>query len=139
MIPVESAPVAVSAATLNADPSLINSTLYLIVGQSIVLVTLVSLYFTCTLMAAFFKRLDAAKSASAPLGLSGMQSAPQQVAKSTPAPEFAEGAVYAVIAAAVATALDQPHKIVSAGPVQQSSWSTEGRRQIFSSHQLGKR
>ncbi|HEY3452015.1 MAG TPA: hypothetical protein VGK67_36990 [Myxococcales bacterium] len=43
----------------------------------------------------------------------------------------------AVIAAAVAAAVDQPHRIVSVSlEPRQLAWSIEGRRQLLTSHQI---
>lgn len=60
---------------------------------------------------------------------------PQRVATSA-SPEIA-----AVIAAAVAVALDQPHRLVSVQQVQAgvpyvNVWALEGRTQIFQSHKI---
>ena len=61
-----------------------------------------------------------------------------------PAPAPAEGGIpgeiVAVIAAAVDAVMSGPHRILSIAPVEATSfsaaWSTEGRRQIFHSHQV---
>ncbi|MGC4120723.1 MAG: hypothetical protein QM765_40325 [Myxococcales bacterium] len=43
----------------------------------------------------------------------------------------------AVIAAAVAAVVDQPHRVVSVSlATRQSAWSIEGRRQLLTSHQI---
>ncbi|MBC2592998.1 OadG family protein [Ruficoccus amylovorans] len=70
--------------------------------------------------------------------------APKPVAAAAPAPAAAAPAasegispeVVAVIAAAVHTTLEHPHRILSIRPSADRYWAAEGRREIFRSHKV---
>ncbi|QYY35751.1 OadG family transporter subunit [Ruficoccus sp. ZRK36] len=71
--------------------------------------------------------------------------APKPAAAAAPAPAAASAAapaggvspeVVAVIAAAVHTTLERPHRILSIRSASDRYWAAEGRREIFRSHKV---
>lgn len=111
-------------------PSLTEAVEFLAVGQIMVLFVLGCLMLFITLNGAAF-----IKSAKKPEPVAPAASEPAPAAAAAPAPT-AEEVIPAVIAAAVAVALDgQAHQIVRISPAR-DSWASEGRRQIFSSHRV---
>lgn len=106
---------------------------YQLVGFFIVLITLTGLWIALEIIGSIFrsveKRRVATESAAAPDEVAGT---------AAPDPEM-----FAVIAAAIETVISQPHQIVSissrsggAGKPTQTSWSSEGRKEIYQSHRL---
>ncbi|MDA3962644.1 MAG: hypothetical protein PF961_17800 [Planctomycetota bacterium] len=92
------------------------------VGVIIVLGALGSLWILCELIGLVFKRVEAAAAAK----------------RAAAEPEYVpheEEVPVAAIAAAVAIALDRPHRIVAIG-AGTSGWSAEGRREHFLSHRV---
>lgn len=62
--------------------------------------------------------------------------APAPVAAAPAASEGISPEVVAVIAAAVHTTLERPHRILSIRPSTDRYWAAEGRREIFRSHKV---
>ena len=105
---------------------------YQLVGFFIVLITLTGLWIALEIIGSIFRSAErrrvATESAAAPVEVAGT---------AAPDPEM-----FAVIAAAIETVISQPHQIVSISPRSggakstQTSWSSEGRKEIYQSHRL---
>lgn len=99
-------------------------------GFAVVLAVLLVLFVATTVQGIIFSRLVRTPTAKptpaagvlAPVAADGLDERTRQHHK-------------VVIAAAVATSLPEPHRIVSARPVS-TDWSREGRRSHFESHKL---
>jgi|GEM_PF-2346525 len=123
------------AATLPPDPSLLDLLTYQGIGLAVVLTTLAALALICALMGRTFARAGEASTAETP----------PATAPSTP-PTPTPGIPHhhtVIIAAAVATLIQQPYRIAAVRHIEASpdwtrfmlsTWSVEGRAAIFSSH-----
>lgn len=116
-------------ASLPSHPSLLESLQFQGVGLAVVIVALIGLRGLIWLTGICFK--------------TAVNSSPKKIATSTgplsPMPTGMDTELVAVIAAAVNAAVGTPHKILSIKPVSEAErliWSTEGRRDIFSSHRI---
>lgn len=96
-------------------------------GFLIVMLTLGLLWGLTELLGRIFARqeLSAAKQRPAPVAASPVASSGSEMLPDD----------IAVVAAAVAYLLDEPHQIVSVRP-QPSSWGQQGRRDIHASHRI---
>jgi Na+-transporting methylmalonyl-CoA/oxaloacetate decarboxylase gamma subunit len=104
-----------------------------LIGISVVLVALLVLYATCSAVSIYFRKVGPP---------------PTPVAAPTPPPEAAtlpvpesDVVLAAVIAAAVAVAIDRPHRVLEIHPAEApvaflNAWAIEGRFQHFSSHKV---
>lgn len=112
-------------ATLPEYPALGESIAYQINGLVVVFIALSSIWALMELIGLFFRlRKTTPAVVGKPAPLSGLP------ALQGPTPE-----VLAAIVAAVATAIDRPHRITAIAPVELGrDWAAEGRRQIFASH-----
>jgi Na+-transporting methylmalonyl-CoA/oxaloacetate decarboxylase gamma subunit len=104
-----------------------------LVGFFIVMITLTGLWIALEIIGSIFrsaaKRRAATESVIPPVEEAGL-AAP-------------DSEMFAVIAAAIETVISQPHQIVSIssrsgglGKSTQTSWSSEGRKEIYQSHRL---
>lgn len=103
-----------------------------LVGFFIVLITLTGLWIALEIIGAIFRSIEkrrATEPVAAPVqGMEGADSDPE---------------MFAVIAAAIDTVISQPHQIVSISSrsgersrSSQAGWSSEGRKEIYSSHRV---
>jgi Na+-transporting methylmalonyl-CoA/oxaloacetate decarboxylase gamma subunit len=102
-----------------------------LVGFVIVLLTLTGLWLALEVIGQYFKSAGKRQAAA-------VASAPVHV----PEEEGTDPELFAVIAAAVDTAINMPHQIVSItsearpGSGSHSAWSSEGRKDIYRSHTI---
>lgn len=129
------------ATTLPPHPGLADLIGYQGIGLAVVLITLAALALICALMGRVFRAAAPAKEQSpAPMP------APGTTTGSPPAPEAGIPPHHTVvIAAAVATLIQQPYRIAAVRHIEASpdwtrfmlsTWSVEGRAAIFSSHRI---
>src|SRR5690606_21671945 len=116
-------------ASLSEYPSIPEAIAFQLSGLVVVFVALGSIWGLLELMGLFFRRrVEVAKPQPAPV----MTKPATQVADSRIPPE-----ILAVIAAAVATVVKQPHRLnVVAAEAPPRDWAREGRREIFGSHKI---
>jgi sodium pump decarboxylase gamma subunit len=121
-------PVAVS---LPEDPTLLQNLQYQATGMLVVLFTLGLLAFAVSLLGKVFIAIDRRKAAHLP---PSAPAATPAAATDIPAP------VFAVIAAAVSTALGDRavviHGVQAADPRENLAWGAEGRRSIYAGKNL---
>jgi len=123
-------------AYISKHPSLGESLQFLLVGVGVVLGVLVSLAILTQLMGMLFKRMAASP---APAAATSPRMTKPAASKAGKGDEPDPALLAALIGAAVHVTLGEPHRIVSVRAVRgadQSNWSAEGRRQIFSSHRI---
>ncbi|TVR48682.1 MAG: hypothetical protein EA425_13895 [Puniceicoccaceae bacterium] len=121
---------------LSEHPTLLEDIQYQLVGFFIVLLTLISIWLTLEVLGRLFRAAAARKAAAAEAA----------AADAAARPDPLEPQVVAAIAAAVDVVVRDPHRILSVTlapdqpsslpSVQQTAWSVEGRRQIYSSHKV---
>lgn len=119
-------------AALPEYPTFGESLAFQLNGLIVVFLALGSIWGLLELMGVFFRRRREQAVAIPPASASAAE---------TPAPVAAHGAIppeiLAVIAAAVATVVNQPHRISQVAAESPSrDWAREGRREIFGSHKL---
>lgn len=118
------------ASSLPAQPSFAENLQYQITGLLVVLTTLAGLALVVWLAGRFFSARDRHQAGSAAT----------PAAPAVPAIEGTPGPVFAVIAAAVQTALEDEHFIIhgirAEDPRSGLAWSAEGRRSIYASKNL---
>ncbi len=114
----------ISGAKLPDSPTFWETIQFQLTGLAIVMAALAGLWFM-----------------SAAVGWAFKQAGQRHKPVMTPNPEpAAVNAPAAVIAAAVAAIIDEPHKIVSMAPASGNNpWTSHGREQIFSSHKVPRR
>jgi Na+-transporting methylmalonyl-CoA/oxaloacetate decarboxylase gamma subunit len=103
---------------------------YQLVGFLIVLITLAGLWICLEIIGVFFKAQARQQAAAA--------AAAQPAASPS---DVTDAELFAVIAAAIDTAISQPHQIVSISSSSpagsgQSNWGSEGRRDIYRTRTL---
>lgn len=101
---------------------------FLVSGLLVVLITLMVLALFCTVMGLVFK------SGAKPRSRTKLVTTPPQQLR--PSSEQPEDHTTIVIAAAVASAIDQPHRIVHVGSVADDAWALERRFQHHHSHKV---
>lgn len=121
---------AAAGPALPPNPTLLENLEFQLVGLVIVMGALTALYLLCAAVGRLFTRLEARAPAVAGAPASGAQAPAPAPLEDAPTAEHA-----ALIAAAVAATVVQPHRIVAVKPAA-SGWSLEGRRQLLTSHQL---
>lgn len=104
-----------------------------LVGFCIVLITLAGLWICLEIIGSFFKA-QARRQASVAAEAAAVQAAASP-------PDDSNHELFAVIAAAIDTAISQPHQIVSISSSSpagggQSNWGSEGRRDIYRTRTL---
>lgn len=107
-----------------------------LVGFVIVLITLTGLWICLEIIGTFFKARERREAASAAAAAATAES--QAAAAPT---DGTDPELFAVIAAAIDTAISQPHQIVSISSSSpsaggQSNWGSEGRRDIYRTRNL---
>ncbi|GEM_PF-2240125 len=113
----------------HTKPTFLESAWLLFFGFSVVMVVLFAMMIIMNLLGVFLGKKPAAKTPVA-----AAVAAP--VAAAAPAPAAAsDGALVAVITAAAHVALGTAVRVVSVQPAS-TEWSTQGRRDIFTSHKF---
>lgn len=121
-------PAAVAKAALQR-PSLLESLEFLGLGLAIVMLALSGIYVVTALVGAVFQYADRRRELAAGSEAPEPASAPVDVAEEAPP--------VAVIAAAVATVLEAPHRIIAVHPEPGTgAWVQEGRHRHFESHHV---
>lgn len=119
-------------ASLPDDPGIFETLAYQVNGLIVVFCALGSIWLLLELIGALFRRAERLRQSAATAVPSGEEPAGED----TPMEAVGlEPAVLAAIVAAVAVATDATARIVSVTPVD-ADWAREGRRQIFSSHNV---
>jgi Na+-transporting methylmalonyl-CoA/oxaloacetate decarboxylase gamma subunit len=116
-------------AAISEFPSIGESLAFQLNGLVVVFIALGSIWALLELMGLFFRRAPAHRAnASIPIC---------DVKNANPTSEETAPELIAVIAAAVATVIKQPHRInrIAAGSPSRD-WASEGRREIFGSHRI---
>lgn len=130
MTSIETIPQIALLGTLAEDASVLERLAFQMNGLIVVFVALSSIWLLVELIGAFFKRMEARATREA----QARKAAPAEpAAAAQPAMEDAE--LIAVIASAVFYVAGRSARIVSVTPVD-ADWAREGRRQIFSSHNI---
>ncbi|MDD2763697.1 MAG: OadG family transporter subunit [Opitutaceae bacterium] len=116
-------------AELTGMPTFLQNVSYQVVGMLIVLAALGLLSLAVSLLGWL---LPVVKRQPAPAA------AAPAVDRPAPLVEGADGRILAAIAAAVASVVSRPHRIVMVkpDPEAQQAWSAEGRRAIYQSHKI---
>lgn len=114
----------IPGASLPDSPTFWETIQFQLTGLSIVMTALAGLWFMSAMVGWLFKQVEQRRKPVV-----------------TPNPEpAAVDAPAAVIAAAVAAIIDEPHRIVSMAPATGNNpWTSHGREQIFSSHKVPRR
>lgn len=115
---------------LPAHPTLGENLSFQLVGLTIVLGALYVLYLLCAGVGLLFQRLETRQITRGHATATTMAGNEPAIAT---APH--DDVPIAVIAAAVAAAVERPHRLLEVRP-QPQAWSLEGRRLITTSHQL---
>ena len=112
---------------LSAHPRLSESIPYQLTGLAVVFIALGLIWVSMEILGLFFRQ-----TAKAPV-----QSEPATVAAAAPVSVDLPPELIAVIAATVQVSFGGPHRIQAIIPVPSGQdWASEGRRQIFASHQV---
>lgn len=130
------------AATAPDNPGLLESLGHRVNGMLVIFLALASVWLVLDIITRFFKRPPVAgrpAAAPAPVAAVPVTATPATAAPVAPAPAPATGlspSIVAVITAAVHSAMQGRVRIAAIVPVPDTPWAHEGRRQIFSSHQV---
>ncbi len=117
-----------------AHPELGENLQFILVGFVFVIIVLLILAGITQLVGLLFKQPAKPEKSAAKATPSTAASSPSKNEPAEVTEELDPALTAAIVAAAVHAVIgDQPHRILSIRPAQQS-WAQEGRRQIFSSH-----
>jgi hypothetical protein len=117
---------------LSEKPSLLEMIGYQVNGLVVVFTALGSIWLLLEVIGFFFKRADArAREQAKRVHVEAARSPGE-----APLEGDADLATVVAIAAAVAHVVGPRHRIVAVTPAVDHDWAREGRRQIFSSHQV---
>lgn len=123
------------AAALAEKPGVLETLGYQLNGLIVVFLALASIWLLLEIIGHFFKRMPHEEPQVLPVAAPKAAPAP---AKAPAAPAAAPGLAPELIAAitvAVHHVLGERARVSAIVPVPSTSWASEGRRQIFSSHQ----
>lgn len=115
---------------LSETPSFVEILGYQLNGLVVVFTALGSIWLLLEVIGSFFRRAEARATERARLARAAAAHAEAS------APAGTDLATIAVIAAAVHHVIGKRHRIVAVTPELDRDWAREGRRQIFSSHQV---
>jgi len=124
----------VMIASISLHPSMGEAASFILVGFLFVSIVLLVLAGVTSAIGLLFKGVGQPKPKPAPVPAASAPS-PPEAASGEPMDEEEARRMAAVVAAAVHTVMGAPHRIVSIRPTQ-GGWAQEGRRSIFSSHNV---
>lgn len=131
MTSIETIPQIALLGTLAEDASVLERLAFQMNGLIVVFVALCSIWLLVELIGVFFKRMEARATREA----QARKAAPAEPAAAAAQPAMEDAELIAVIASAVFYVAGRSARIVSVTPVD-ADWAREGRRQIFSSHNI---
>lgn len=128
-----------SLATLPEFPSIGEALAFQINGLIVVFIALGSIWGLLEIMGLFFRQRSTtrAKVAATPAPQTASPAPLSAAPAAPPTPAALAPELTAVIAASIATVLQQPHRIRSiSADAPPPTWAHEGRREIFGSHRI---